>query len=142
MDLDPQELVFNRRTVGAFDDVIRDFSPDVVYTCWVYGSHQDHQVVAQSTFASTRKNHCSLYMYEPAALSTGPTPFTFRPQLFIDVTDTFDIKIKSLLAHRTQVKDCQKQWIDIITARSLYLGFQIHVKYAEAFEVVKETGSF
>ncbi len=137
LDLSPYELVFNRRTVEIFDGVIKDFPPDIIYTSWIHDSHQDHITVSKTTIAAARKNRCSLYMYEQA-LPSGLTPYGFRAQAFVDISDTIELKIKSVSAHQSQVQNFSEQWIQGIIARATYMGFQINVKYAEAFEVVKE----
>ena len=137
LDLGPYELVFNRKLVEVFDEVIKDFPPDIIYTCWLHDSHQDHVATAQTTIAAVRKNQCSLYMYDQA-LPSGITPYVFRPQVFVDISDTIETKIKSVLAHASQVKIHSDQWIEGIRAKAAYMGFQINAKYAEAFELVKE----
>lgn len=137
LDLDPYELVFNRRLVEVFDEVMKDFPPDIIYTSWIHDSHQDHVTVSEVTIAAARKNACSLYMYEQA-LPGGLIPYGFRAQAFVDISDTIELKIKSVLAHQSQVQNFSEQWIQGIIARATYMGFQISVKYAEAFEVVKE----
>ncbi|MDP2729863.1 MAG: PIG-L family deacetylase [Dehalococcoidales bacterium] len=137
LDINPHELAFNRKTVEIFDDVIKNFPPDVIYTSWLHDSHQDHISVCEATIAAARKNRCSLYMYEQA-LPSGFTPYAFRAQVFVDISDTIETKIKSVLAHQSQVQNFTEQWIQGIKARATYTGFQINVQYAEAFEVVKE----
>lgn len=136
LDLDPYELAFNRRLVQIFDDIMKDFPPDIIYTSWINESHQDHVTVSKATIAAARKNACSLYMYEQA-LPSGLTPYTFKAQAFVDISDTVETKIKSVLAHTSQVQNFSEHWIQVIRARATYRGFQINVKYAEAFEVVK-----
>ena len=137
LDLDPHELVFNRRTIEIFDSVLKDFPPDIIYTSWIHDSHQDHVTVSKATIAAARKNNCSLYMYEQA-LPSGLTPYGFRAQVFVDISDTIELKIKSVSAHESQVQNFSEQWIHGIEARATYMGFQVNAKYAEAFEVVKE----
>ncbi len=137
LDLDSYDLEFNRKLVQIFDKIIADFPPDIIYTSWINDSHQDHIAVSRATMAASRKNDCSVYMYEQA-LPSGMTPFAFRPEVFVDISDTIELKIKSVLAHESQVKSFSEQWIQSITGRAVYNGFRINVKYAEAFEVVKE----
>ena len=136
LDLDPYELVFDRKLVEIFDEVIKDFPPDIIYTSWIHDSHQDHVAVSRATIAAARKNNCSLYMYEQA-LPSGLTPYGFRAQAFVDISDTMELKKESVLVHQSQVQNFSEQWIQGIRARATYMGFQINVKYAEAFEVVK-----
>lgn len=137
LDLDPHQLTFNRRLVSTIDRVLEDYLPDVIYTSWIHDSHQDHVAIAQATIAASRKNKCSVYMGEQA-LPSGIVPFHFRAQAFVDISDTIELKIQSVLAHKSQVQSFTQQWIEGIRARAIFSGFQINVKYAEVFEVVKE----
>jgi LmbE family N-acetylglucosaminyl deacetylase len=137
LDLDPYQLAFSRRLVESFDEVVQGFLPDAVYTSWLGDSHQDHVVVSQAAIASARRNNCSVYMYEQA-LPGGLSPSAFRAQAFVDISETIDLKIQSVLAHESQVQNFTEQWIEGIRGRAAYMGFRINAKYAEAFEVVKE----
>lgn len=137
LDLNPYELMFNRSLVEMFDKIINDFQPDIIYTSWIHDSHQDHIAVSRATIAAARKNRCSLYMYEQA-LPSGLTPYGFRVQAFVDISDTIETKIKSVSAYQSQVQKYGEQWIRGIVARATYIGCQINTKYAEAFEVVRE----
>lgn len=137
LDINPNELAFDRKLVGTFDKIIHDFSPDAIYTSWTNDSHQDHVNVARATIASARKNNCSLYMYEQA-IPSGVTPYAFTPQIFVDISGTIEIKVKSVLAHESQIQNFGERWIESILGRAAFMGFRINVKYAEAFEVVKD----
>ena len=137
LDLDPYELAFNRKLVQIFDDAIRDFPPDTIYTSWIHESHQDHVNVSKATIAAARKNNCSLYMYEQA-LPSGLTPYAFRAQAFVDISDTIEVKKKSVSAHQSQLQIYGERWIQGIMARAAYIGCRINSEYAEAFEVVRE----
>lgn len=137
LDLDPYELTFNRKLVETFDKVLKDFPPDIIYTSWIHESHQDHIAVTEATIAAARKNACSIYMYEQA-LPSGLTSYAFKAQAFVDISDTIETKIKSVLAHDSQFQSFGEQWIRGIRARATYRGFQIKVEHAEAFEIIKE----
>lgn len=137
LDIDPKKMVYNRGIVGIFDCPIRDYSPDIVYTCWHRDSHQDHQVVAKSVIAATRKNACSLYMYEQMLPSGIMTDF-FRAQAFIDISDFIKLKIDSIRAHESQIRLHKESWLSGIEGRTKYRGYQIGVENAEAFEVIRQ----
>ena len=81
LNIDPIKLEFNRRLIKEIDEIIKDASPDVVYTHWNHDSHQDHFVVSNATIAATRRNICSLYMYEQI-IPGGIVPYGFRAQYF------------------------------------------------------------
>lgn len=137
LDIKPDEMIFSRELVRGFDEVIRKYSPDIVYTHWNHDSHQDHVAVANAVIASTRKNNCSLYMYEQT-IPGGIVPYGFRMQSFVDISETIDTKIDSVTAHKSQVGINGEWWLYGIKGRAMYRGYQINVNYAEAFEVVKE----
>jgi len=137
LDLDPYQLAFGRRLVEAFDRVLADFGPDAIYTSWIHDSHQDHVIVSQGTIAAARKNSCSLYMYDQA-LPSGLTPYAFPERVFVDISETIEVKAKAIAAHRSQAEKFGQGWLDGITARARYLGCRIGTEYAEAFQVVRE----
>ncbi len=137
LDLNPDELVFNRKLVGIFDRILQDFLPDIIYTSWFHDSHQDHIAVSRATIAGARKNQCSVYMYDQA-LPSGLTPDTFRLQSFVDISDTMEVKRRSLSAYQSQLQKYGENWLETIVARASYRGYLINTKYAEGFETVKE----
>ena len=137
LDIDPDKIIFSRELVRRFDEAIREYSPDIVYTHWNHDSHQDHVAVANAVIASTRKNNCSLYMYEQT-IPGGIVPYGFRTQSFVDISEVIDTKVDSIMAHKSQVGINGEWWLYGVKGRAMYRGYQINVKYAEAFEVVKE----
>ncbi|MFC1964498.1 PIG-L deacetylase family protein [Chloroflexota bacterium] len=136
LNIDSYQLSFNRSLVESFDKIVSDFTPDIIFTSWLHDSHQDHIAVCQAAVASTRRNTCSVYMYEQA-FPGGLSPFPFRAQAFVDISETIDLKIKSVIAHDSQFQHFTERWIEGIRGRAAYMGFRINVKYAEAFEIVK-----
>ena len=137
LDIEPNKLIFSRELVRIFDEIIREHSPEIIYTHWNHDSHQDHVAVANAVISSTRKNDCSLYMYEQT-IPGGIVPYSFRSQSFVDISKEIDLKMNSLIQHGSQVGANNEWWLYGIKGRAMYRGYQIHVNYAEAFEVVKE----
>ncbi|MCK5611728.1 PIG-L family deacetylase [Candidatus Pacearchaeota archaeon] len=137
LDMDADDITFSRKLVGIIDNVIRKFSPDVVYTHWNHDSHQDHVAISNATFAATRKNNCSLYMYEQQ-VPGGVVPYGFTAQMFVDISECIDKKIESCLSHKSQLNENSTDYIEILKGRAKYRGFQCNTVYAEAFEVVRD----
>lgn len=137
MDVAPDDLVFGRQMVRRFDQVLNGFSPDVVYTHSNKDSHQDHASVTNAVIASTRKNDCSVYMYEQT-IPGGIGPEAFHGQYFVDVSACIGQKLDAIMAHRTQLDTYGDWWLEGIKGRAMYHGFKINVKYAEVFEVIKQ----
>lgn len=137
LDLSPEQMVFGRKLVTLIDSLITEHKPDSVFTQWYGDSHQDHQILTSSVISACR-NQNNLFMYE-TTIPGGITENSFRPQLFVDITETIDIKKNALECFQSQSIRCGEIWIPAVIGRCSYRGYQVDAKYAEAFEVVKVT---
>ena len=137
LDIPSEQLEYNRKLVGLVDTLLESFTPDLVYTHWDQDSHQDHNVISRAVISATCQNRCSLLMYEQT-IPGGIVPGGFKAQSFVDISDTIDQKIASILAHQSQHESDGETWLQGVKGRALYRGYQINVAYAEAFEVIKE----
>ena len=134
LDLNPYNFFYNRENIKFFDKYIKNYDPDQIYLTWEGDTHQDHQTLSKIIYSATRKNKCSVYMYE-TMLPGGITSNTFHPQCFVDISDTIKFKIKSLKTYKSVFND--NKYIDAIIGRSRFRGGQIGVEYAESFRVIK-----
>src|SRR5919198_2596127 len=137
LDLSPDEVTFGRKFVGLLDGIINKYQPEAVFTQWVGDSHQDHHILTRAVIAASRDVN-NLFMYE-TTIPGGVTENAFRPQLFVDITDTIEAKKNALNCFDSQKIRCGDLWIDAIVGRSLYRGYQMNTKHAEAFEAIKIT---
>ena len=132
-------------TLFKLTDAIRQVRPEVVITHFDadYGSDHNHTVklVQDATLAASvpgvKTEHPPipkipyLYMMEPLG------GYGFQPQVYVDVTTTFKIKIEMLECHRSQM-----EWMsryggmdtrEYIETVARFRGYQAGVKYAEGF---------
>ena len=70
----------------------------------------------------------------------------FEPDLIVDITSTYDIRLRSIQAHQTQIGDGGDQkstpinsveFLPMLEARARTYGFKIRVKYGEPFQSLK-----
>lgn len=131
-------------TIMEIENVIDKLKPDIVFTSSNKDGHQDHRNVGMATLSAARNSKKILLYESPAALRD------FCPQLFVDVTSTFGIKLKALEAFGSQVEKVyfkgnargsliHKYPYISNAAEGLarFRGFQAGVTLAEAFEVGK-----
>ena len=135
LDLSPEEITFTRSFVNRVDHIIQKYSPKIVFTQWVGDSHQDHQSLTRAVIAACRDQN-DVFMYE-STIPGGITENAFRPQLFVDITSTIELKKRALQCFSSQIIRCGDMWIPAILGRCSYRGYQMNVKFAEAFEVIK-----
>ena len=139
LNLDPYDFNYNRKYVKLFDQKIKSYSPDIIFSCWEHDTHQDHKNLANIFFAATRKNNISINMYE-TMLPGGLNTYTFNPQYFVNISKYIDVKIKALKAYKSifeKKKNNYSKYFDSIVGRAKFRGEVIGVDYAEAFVVVK-----
>lgn len=65
------------------------------------------------------------------------TGIGFDPDQYVDITDVFEIKMKALLAHKSQYYFLKEldgiDYADMMETQAKFRGYQSNVKYAEAF---------
>jgi N-acetylglucosamine malate deacetylase 1 len=135
LDLSPEEIVFNRKFVTQISKLIQELNPEAIFTQWIGDTHQDHQSLTRAVVAAARDSN-DVFMYE-TTIPGGISEHAFRPQLYVDVTETLEIKRNALDCFDSQKIRCGPLWIDSLVGRCSYRGYQMNAKYAEAFEVIK-----
>lgn len=135
LDLSPDELQFGRKFVALLDEIIQKYQPEAVFTQWIGDSHQDHHMLTRAVMAAARYTK-NIMMYE-TTIPGGITEQAFRPQLFIDISETLEVKTDALNCFNSQKARGGHLWIDAVVGRCHYRGYQIRTESAEAFEVVK-----
>lgn len=137
LDLPLDDLGQNRRTIAVFDRLLMKVDPHLIYTHWDQDSHQDHNAVSRGVISASRRNRCSLLMYEQT-IPGGVVPGGFKAQSFVDISAHMERKGQSILVHRSQIDlNGGDWWLEGVRGRAMYRGYQMNVRYAEAFEVVK-----
>lgn len=131
--------------------VIRTFKPDILVTCdpqtlfAVYGiNHPDHRAAGQATMDAVFPAAGSPVFF-PELLTEGYLPhmprevwcsLTVQPNVVIDVTDTWQIKLEALLEHKTQIGDVEK-FKERMRSRRTEDSTDENPRYEERFRVVK-----
>jgi bacillithiol biosynthesis deacetylase BshB1 len=141
--------------------VIRKYQPDVVLANAVYDRHSDHGKGAAlahdacflsglakiETLDSTGK---AQQAWRPKALYHYIQSLFIEPDFVVDVTDTWDTKIKSVKAFKTQFYDpsssepstyiSSPDFLRMVESRAIELGHAIGTKYGEGFTVRRYPG--
>lgn len=131
--------------------IIRKFKPDILVTCdpqtlfATYGiNHPDHraagQVVLDAVFPAAGNKE-----YFPELLKEGLEPhmpqeiwcsLTMQPNVTVDITETWLVKLEALLMHKTQIGDIEK-FKERMKSRRTEDSTEENPRYEEKFRVVK-----
>lgn len=124
------DTVMDNAWLVKVQKLIADEKPDLVFTHWPVDSHKDHQIasllVIQTWVRSAKK--FPLYFFE---VCTGEQSMVFRPTDYVDISDTQELKRKSVYCHISQdppgIYGCGH------AAMEDFRGRELGVKAAEAF---------
>ena len=140
-DFPTKDIPFHSDVINPIDKCIGEFKPDMIFTHHPFDTHQAHVGVSQSTIAAARRENTILF-FEPIAPS-GRSYVAFKPQVYVDISSTVEIKKDALKKHASEYnKFGGEDWIDGVTARAGFRGYEMGTKYAEAFEVLRMELSF
>jgi LmbE family N-acetylglucosaminyl deacetylase len=130
---------------------IRRHRPDILVTCdpqnlfATYGiNHPDHRACGQAVIDAVFPAADNI-AYFPELIAEGFTPhmprevwcsLTNQPNISVDVTETWETKMKAILEHKTQVQDAEKL-IERFKARRTSDSTDENPRYEENFKVVK-----
>lgn len=159
MDYDDEWLMNDRKTRSRFIDAIRQADPEVMFIHGPTDYHPDHRISGQVAedaripasvrLVETMLPHISkiphvFYMDNPAGVD-------FTPEVYVDVTSTFETKRKMLLCHQSQdiwmraIYGEDTSIADMLTDNARARGLAGGCTYAEGFREVKtypRTGTF
>lgn len=99
-----------------------------LYTHSANDSHQDHRAVALCSFGAARNLH-EILTYD------SPSSRDFHANLYIDVSDSLQVKLKALSCHVSQVSASKRVNLDLVRAQAEYRGGIVHHRAAEGFMV-------
>jgi LmbE family N-acetylglucosaminyl deacetylase len=131
--------------------IIRKFKPDILVSCdpqtlfAVYGiNHPDHRAAGQAVMDAVFPAAGSPVFF-PELLIEGYPPhmpkevwcsLTMQPNVVIDVTDTWHIRLEALLHHKTQIGNIEK-FKERMKSRRTEDSTDEDPRYEERFRVVK-----
>jgi len=139
----------NRESAMALMKVLREYRPDIVLTHPTEGRHPDHRNTGRNVsdafyLASIPLLKTEHEWHDVRQIYTGSSGEGAH-DVFIDVTDTIDIKIEAMSKHKSQYEGWLQEHqagldrggkIDMYAARrraARLLGAKCGVEYAEAF---------
>lgn len=143
------EVFHNQTSVMKVVEAVRKAKPDVVFTMSPQDYHGDHintsTIVAEAVFdagvpsVKTRSPaHTAKRVYHcETVFGIG-----FDPDLWIDISDTIELKLRALQEHKSQINWMKEHhgidFIDDIRVCARFRGLQVGVKYAEVFQQVRK----
>ena len=132
------------QVVHKIEPVIRRIEPDIVYTHHIDDLNIDHRIAHQATMTVCRplpgQSVREVLTFEVVSSTEWNSPFLhpFVPQMFIDITDHLDTKMKALEAYDLEMREApHSRSIEHIRSLAIHRGHSAGVGAAEAFMVMR-----
>ena len=123
----------NHDLILKIEDAVKKTSPDIVFLNYFDDVHQDHRAVAQAGLSATR------YIKEVLFYEV-PTTMHFEPDIFVDIHEVLEEKIKLLSIHASQIHRTKVNNLSIlesIQACATFRGYQGRIRSAEGFKALR-----
>jgi len=142
LDYTATELPNNGKIVSEVDQIVQEISPDVLISHHPFDSHQDHRAAAEIMFSISRQGRIKNVL-SCSPLPYRPNVFAFRPQFFVDISSTINIKLEAIRCYKSQYdKYGGEKLVERVKALARVLGWAVNIEYAECFEVVRMNDIF
>jgi N-acetylglucosamine malate deacetylase 1 len=130
----------------ALSSALSQIEPDLLLVPFIGDIHLDHQIVFNAALVHARPRSravptCVL-AYETLSetnwLAPGITP-AFIPNVFVDISETIDVKLAAFSVFETQVKPSpDERSIEVIRALATMRGATVYRHAAEGFVLVRQ----
>lgn len=131
---------------GKILDVIKEVQPDIVLIPHWGDMQKDHQMVADACMVALRPKYepkvKSIFSYETMSETAWNAPNVqneFIPNVFVDISDVLNKKIKALSVFKSQLNEFpDARSLESVEALAKYRGALMHFKAAEAFMLIRQ----
>ncbi|MFA4923277.1 MAG: bacillithiol biosynthesis deacetylase BshB1 [Ignavibacteriaceae bacterium] len=137
---------------------IRKYKPKIIFAPYQNDRHPDHvhtsELIKQAYFFSglskikSSDKETPQSAYRPKKLFYYMQTYTFEPSFIVDISDTFELKMKAVKAYATQFFNPKSkepetfistpEFLKFIESRAEFYGFKIGKNYGEPFFTEEE----
>lgn len=130
------------KIVKIIEEVKDKINPAIIFTHYKGDLNIDHQITYNAVLVASRpliNETCKeIYSFYILSSTEWNYPFSFSPDVFFNVKETIDLKIKALEAYYSEIREFphprSSKGIEI---NLNYWGMSIGLEYAEPFKTVR-----
>ncbi len=145
---------YSEESLNQIIEVVRKYKPTIVLTNALHDRHPDHaraaKLVCDACFYSGLNKITGLPHWRPKAVYHFNQDYYNKPDFVVDVTPFWDVKMKSLMAYRSQFYDPNSKepetpisgegFFEYLKARAIDFGRPAGYPLAEGFQVARTPG--
>ncbi|MCR1974916.1 GlcNAc-PI de-N-acetylase [Clostridium sporogenes] len=130
--------------IKIIEEYIENIKPNIIYTHFGGDLNIDHKITFEAVLTATRpigdEYVKEIYAFETVSSTEWnfSNPSNFKPNYFIDITETLDKKLKAMECYKSELREFPHPRSNKnLKASALNWGSVISREYAEAFEVIR-----
>ncbi|MDR7240110.1 PIG-L deacetylase family protein [Neobacillus drentensis] len=129
----------------SIEDLLDKYTPAMIFTHHYGDTNRDHQILFQAVLTAARplpgKKPIEILCFETVSSSEWSQHTNdkeFKPNYFVDISDTIDDKLKSLRHYDVEMRPFpHPRSYDGVKYLARVRGMTVGVEYAEAFEIIR-----
>lgn len=123
--------------------IITEVKPDILYIPFGGDVNKDHRLVFEACLVAARpvgSRIKRILCYETLSETEwGKEIRPFIPNVYVDISETFEKKLEAMKAYGSELKSYpHPRSLEIIKASAKKRGSEAHMKFAEAFMLIRE----
>lgn len=128
--------------IKAIEEVKFKVKPDIIFTHYGKDLNIDHQITYNAVITATRpikgETVKEIYSFEIPSSTEWNCPLSFNPNIFFDVTETIDIKLKALQVYISEIRDfTHPRSEEFIRLNSKLWGVKTGLTNVEVFQSIR-----
>jgi len=139
----------NRFDTVSFLDIVKviekiknKIKPNIVFTHYEKDLNIDHQITYKAVITATRpvreETVREVYSFEIPSSTEWSYPLSFSPNVFYDISETIDVKLRALEEYKTELREYpHPRSLDGVKLIAKDWGMKVGLNYAEAFKCVR-----
>ena len=139
----------NRFDTVPFLDIVKvieriksSIEPDIIFTHYEKDLNIDHQITYKAVITATRpiKEEAvkEIYSFEIPSSTEWSYPLSFSPNVFYDISETIDVKLRALEEYKTELREYpHPRSLEGVKLIAKNWGMKVGLEYAEAYKVVR-----
>lgn len=128
--------------VKVIEKIKNQIKPEIIFTHYEKDLNIDHQITYIAVITATRpiseETVKEIYSFEIPSSTEWSYPLSFSPDMFFDISETINIKIKALEKYKTELKKYpHPRSLEGVKLIAKNRGMEVGLNYAEAFKSVR-----
>lgn len=128
---------------GQIQKANKAIGVEKVFTHYEKDLNIDHQITYKAVLTASRplpdEIIKEIYSFEVLSSTEWNYPLSFSPDVFFDVSETIDLKLKAMAEYKSELRDYpHPRSLEGIKQNAQLWGIKSGLKYAEAFKLVRK----